>query len=167
MRIYKILFMVAFFTSISVAGDVLTIGDTAPEFKLKDNSGRLHSLLDYKGKIVALYFYPKDNTRGCTEQACNLRDNFSALSDSGVIILGVSYDDSVSHAAFSEKYQLPFPLLSDTDKSVAKAYGAYKGENSNPARITAIIDKDGKILNIITDVQTGKHSDQILSAIKN
>lgn len=166
MQIYKILFLSVFLFSALYAGETLKQGDTAPDFILKDGNGKVHKLSDYQGKIVALYFYPKDDTRGCTEQACNLRDNFSSLKDENIVILGISYDDSSSHAAFSEKYELPFPLLSDTEKTTAKAYGAYKEGSGVPARITALIDAEGKILHTITDVKTSSHSEQILAAVK-
>jgi peroxiredoxin Q/BCP len=149
-------------------GNDLKVGDNAPYFELKDGTGKVHKLTDYAGKITALYFYPKDDTRGCTAEACNLRDNYTLLQDSGVVVLGVSYDDSTSHSEFSEKYNLPFPLLSDTKKEVAEAYGA-KGTFTGflvPDRKTYLIGKDGKIMHIFDDVETGNHTAQILSALK-
>jgi len=146
----------------------LKVGDEAPYFELKDGKSKVHKLSDYKGKIVALYFYPKDDTPGCTAEACNLRDNYTLLQDSGVVILGVSYDDSTSHQEFSKKYDLPFPLLSDTNKDVAEAYGA-KGILKGflvPDRKTILIGKDGKIMHIFEDVETGNHSAQIMTVLR-
>ena len=159
------LFLIIIFTSILFAGDILKKGDTAPNFELKDNKGKIHKLKDYKGKIVVLYFYPKDDTPGCTKEACNLRDNYSSLVKSNIVILGVSYDDTLSHQKFIDKYELPFPLLSDTEKEVAKEYGAYKEGKNTPNRITSIIGEDGKILHTITDVKTADHTSQIFAAI--
>ena len=145
----------------------MKVGDKAPSFELKDGQGKVHKLSDYKGKIVALYFYPKDDTPGCTAEACNLRDNYTLLQDSGIVILGVSYDDSTSHREFSKKYDLPFPLLSDTKKEVAAAYGA-KGTLTGffvSERKTYLIDKSGKIMHIFDDVETGNHAAQIMSVL--
>ena len=154
-----------FLVSSLFAGETLQKGDKAPNFELKDNKGKLHKLEDYKGKIVALYFYPKDDTPGCSREACNLRDNFSSLTENNIVILGVSYDDSLSHQNFIDKYDLPFPLLSDTKREAAKAYGAFRDGSNTPSRITAIIDKEGNILHTITDVSTAKHSAQILAVV--
>ncbi len=159
------LFILIFFVTHLFAGGTLQKGDSAPNFELKDYKGKLHKLSDYKGKIVALYFYPKDGTRGCTEEACNLRDNFSILTKKNIVVLGVSYDDSVSHQKFIEEYELPFPLLSDTEKIVAKAYGAFREGYSTPSRITIIIAENGKIMHTITDVSTANHSSQILAVV--
>jgi len=149
------------------AAPELKQGDQAPYFELKDGNGVLHKLSDYKGKKVVLYFYPKDNTSGCTAEACNLRDNYSQLTDSGLVILGVSYDDSTSHQNFSSEYNLPFPLLSDTKKEVAEKYNAKRDFLGifTPKRITYLIDEDGKILHIFDDVDTKNHSAQILSIV--
>lgn len=155
------------FTSLLYAGGTLQKGDVAPNFELKDNKGKLHKLENYKGKIVALYFYPKDDTPGCTKEACNLRDNFTSLLENNIVILGISYDDSLSHQRFIDKYELPFPLLSDTKKEVAKAYGSFRGDDKNPLRITAVIDEEGKILHTITEVEKEDHAAQILAIIKN
>lgn len=150
------------------AGNTLKPGDPAPDFALKDADGTVHRLKDYSGKIIALYFYPKDDTPGCTTEACNLRDNYQSLLDAGIVVLGVSYDDSVSHKKFREKYNLPFPLLSDTDKKAAEAYGA-KGMLTGflvAQRKTFLIDGDGKILHIFENVDTGSHARQILDIVK-
>lgn len=138
-------------------------GDPAPAFTLKDASGKIHHLSDYIGRTVVLYFYPKDDTPGCTREACNLRDNYTRLTDRGLVILGVSYDDSASHQDFASKYNLPFPLLSDTDKKVAASYGV-KGALFIK-RTTFVIGPDGKIVAVIDAVDTGAHADQILAAL--
>lgn len=145
------------------AATALKPGDPAPDFALTDSAGKLHKLEDYRGKTVALYFYPKDDTPGCTRQACNLRDNYAKLADHGIVVLGVSYDDAASHGQFKEKYNLPFPLLADTSKTAAEAYGV-KGA-LYASRVTFIIGPDGKIRHIIDQVDTGAHADQILTAL--
>jgi len=165
MQISRILFLFLVAFSFLSAG-TLKKGDDAPAFELKDGKGNIHKLSDYKGQILALYFYPKDFTGGCTQQACNLRDNFSQLTDAGVTILGVSYDDTLSHKKFSEEYDLPFPLLSDTEKKVAGAYGA-KREDGGLNRITYLIGEDGKIMHIFEKVDTAKHSAQIMAVLKS
>jgi thioredoxin-dependent peroxiredoxin len=167
MHIIKIIMGITLMASILSAGTDLKPGDPAPYFELKDGNGILHKLSDYKGKKLVLYFYPKDNTSGCTAEACNLRDNYSQLVDSGLVILGVSYDDSVSHQDFSKKYNLPFPLLSDTKKEVAEKYNAKRDLLGffTPKRITYLIDEKGKILHIFDDVDTKNHTDQILGVL--
>jgi len=147
MQLSKILFLFLTCFSLLIAGS-LKKGDDAPAFELKDGAGKVHKLSDYKGKILALYFYPKDFTGGCTEQACNLRDNFAQLKEAGIVILGVSYDDTLSHQKFSEEYKLPFPLLSDTEKKVAEVYGSKKS-SGGLNRFTYLIDGKGKILHVL------------------
>ncbi len=150
------------------AGDDLKVGDPAPDFKLYDYQGKVHSLSEYKGQKVALYFYPKNDTPGCTAEACNLRDNYSALQEAGIAILGVSYDDTTSHREFAEKYDLPFPLLADTEKEVAEKYGA-KGTITGimfPKRITFLIDENGKIMHIFDKVDTSNHASQIMAVLE-
>ncbi len=151
-----------------MAGDKLSKGDLAPDFKLVDGQGKAHRLADYKGKTVVLYFYPKDDTPGCTREACNLRDNFDQLTRQGIIILGVSTDDPESHQDFAEKYSLPFPLLADTARTVSEAYGADGGVTRMylSKRITYLIDTEGKILHRIDNVDTNNHSAQILAILK-
>jgi len=146
----------------------LNIGDVAPKFSGVDENGKQIELGDYNGKKLALYFYPKDDTPGCTAEACSIRDNFELLGKKGVKILGVSPDDMKKHQKFIQKYQLPFPLLSDTDKVVANAYHvwgpkkfmgrSYEGIH----RTTFLINEKGIIDHIITDVDTKNHSEQIL-----
>ncbi len=133
----------------------MKIGDKAPNFTLPDKSGKNVSLSDYKGRKVILYFYPKDNTPGCTKQACNFRDNYPQIVARGAEVIGISKDGVKSHSNFAEKYELPFVLLSDKDMEVIKMYEVWKekkmfGKTSmGVVRTTFLIDEDGKILDII------------------
>lgn len=167
MQIIKLFIGLLFMVSSLFAGNDLKAGDQAPDFELKDSNGQVHKLSDYKGKIVTLYFYPKDDTPGCTAEACNLRDNYSELTDRGIVVLGISYDDSASHKEFTEKYNLPFTLLSDTDKEVAEKYNAKKPIIGAlvAKRITYLIGPDGKIIHIFDDVDTKNHTRQILEVL--
>ena len=143
-------------------------GEIAPNFKLKGDDGKVYSLTDFRGqKQVVLYFYPKDDTPGCTKEACSFRDNLSSLNKAGVQVLGVSMDDVESHSKFRAKYSLNFPLLSDVDGKVSKEYGAYKLKNNygkkywGIERSTFIIDKSGKINKAIRRVQVDGHVDEV------
>jgi len=146
----------------------LKVGDAAPDFSVNDQSGNLVKLSDFKGKKVVLYFYPKDNTPGCTAEACNLRDNYEALQKAGYEILGVSSDNEKSHQKFVDKFELPFTLLADTEKEIHEKYGTwveksmYGRKYMGTARVTFIIDKEGKIEEIIEKVKTKDHTAQIL-----
>ncbi len=150
----------------------LKIGDKAPEFSGIDQSGNKISLKDFKGKKVILYFYPKDNTPGCTAEACDLRDNYNLWLDKGYVVLGVSPDAVKSHQKFTEKYALPFPLIADTEKEILNAYGVwglkknYGREYEGVFRTTFIIDEAGKIEHIFKKVKTKEHTAQILSTIE-
>lgn len=156
------------FASAASAQTQLKIGDKAPDFSGKDQDGKTISLNDYKGKKVILYFYPKDDTPGCTAQACNLRDNKDMLAKEGYEVLGVSSDDEASHRNFREKYSLTFPLIADTDKSINQKYGVWVEKERDgkkfygTARTTFIIDEKGMIANIIDKVETKDHASQIL-----
>ena len=147
----------------------LQTGDAAPEFSSKDQNGKEVNLSDFKGKKVILYFYPKDDTPGCTAQACNLRDNYDALLNKGYQVLGVSVDDEKSHVKFIKKFDLPFPLLADTDHSIVEAYGVWVEKSMygrtymGTARTTFVIDENGIIEEVIEKVDTKNHTDQILS----
>ncbi|WP_221390471.1 thioredoxin-dependent thiol peroxidase [Dyadobacter sp. NIV53] len=147
----------------------LQAGDSAPGFSSKDQDGKVINLSDFKGKKVILYFYPKDDTPGCTAQACNLRDNYDALLSKGYQVLGVSVDDEKSHTKFIKKFDLPFPLLADTDHSIVEAYGVWVEKSMygrtymGTARTTFVIDENGIIEEIIEKVDTKNHTDQILS----
>ncbi|MBK6263900.1 thioredoxin-dependent thiol peroxidase [Marivirga sp. S37H4] len=146
----------------------LKIGDKAPDFKAKDQDGNEISLGDFKGKKVVIYFYPKDNTPGCTAQACNLRDNYEALQKSGYVVLGVSQDTEKSHQKFIEKQNLPFPLIADIDHTVHNLYGTWAEKQMygrtymGTLRTTFVIDEEGKIEDIIEKVKTKEHTAQIL-----
>lgn len=148
--------------------DEISEGSKAPSFVLESDDGKKYSLADFKGqKEVVLYFYPADDTPGCTKEACSFRDNLSTLNRAGVQVLGVSTDDLKSHAKFRAKYSLNFPLLSDPDAKVAKAYGVYKLKNNygkkywGIERSTFIIDKDGKIKKAMRRVHVDGHVDQV------
>ncbi len=147
---------------------VLQAGDIAPVFSGKDQNGNTVVLENLSGKKVILYFYPKDDTPGCTAQACNLRDNYAALQAAGYVLLGVSPDNEKKHQKFISKYDLPFPLLADTDHSIAEAYGVWGKkkfmgrEYMGILRTTFIIDEQGKIERIISNVNTAEHTAQIL-----
>ncbi len=149
--------------------ELLEVGTTAPSFTVKDQNGNDISLADFKGKKVILYFYPKDNTPGCTKEACDLRDNHSALLEKGFIVLGVSTDSEKSHQKFIAKYDLPFALLADTEREVHNKYKTW-GEKKMYGRVyegtyraTYIIDEQGKIEHVIPKVKTGDHTNQVLA----
>ena len=144
------------------------IGESAPLFESRDQDGKEIKLSDYKGKKVVLYFYPKDDTPGCTAEACNLRDNYDRFVSQGYEILGISSDNEKSHRKFIDKYNLPFRLVADTDKSIHEKYGTwveksmYGKKYMGTARTTFIIDEEGIIRDIIDKVNTKDHTVQIL-----
>ena len=146
----------------------LKVGDLAPDFSVNDQHEKPVKLSDYKGKKVVLYFYPKDNTPGCTAEACNLRDNYQALQKAGYEILGVSKDSEKSHTKFIDKFELPFTLLADTELDIHKKYSTwveksmYGKKYMGTARVTFLIDEEGKIEEIIEKVKTKDHTAQIL-----
>lgn len=146
----------------------LKVGDVAPDFSVNDQNGNPVKLSDFKGKKVVLYFYPKDNTPGCTAEACNLRDNYQALQKAGYEILGVSKDSEKSHTNFIKKYELPFTLLADSKGDIHEKYGTwvekymYGRKYMGTARVTFLIDEDGTIEEIIEKVKTKDHTAQIL-----
>lgn len=146
----------------------LNKGDVAPDFSAKDQNGNLIQLKDFKGKTVILYFYPKDDTPGCTKEACNFRDNYNMLIQKGMVVLGVSADNEESHKKFAEKFNLPFSLLADTDKKIIESYGVWGEKNMygkksmGILRTTFVIDKEGKIQEIIKKVDTEAATEQIL-----
>ena len=151
---------------------MLKAGDKAPPFALPSNEGRIVRLADLKGKPVVLYFYPKDDTPGCTKEACSFRDAWSEIQETGAVVLGVSPDDAASHEKFRTKYRLPFPLLSDPDHAVADAYGAW-GEKSmygrkyeGILRTTFLIDGTGVVQRVFEKVRPEGHADEVLAAVQ-
>lgn len=144
-------------------------GKAAPDFTAKDQDGKTVSLSQYKGKKLVLYFYPKDDTPGCTAEACSLRDNYDSLTKAGYTILGVSTDDEASHTSFKEKYNLPFTLIADTDTAINKLYKVWVQKERDgqkywgTARTTFIIDEKGIIVKTIDQVDTKQHAQQILA----
>ena len=151
---------------------MLKEGDAAPEFVSRDAEGREVKLSDFRGQKVVLYFYPKDDTPGCTKEACSFRDAFSEYEEQGIKVLGVSLDDESSHRAFASKYSLPFTLLADTDRKVSEAFGVY-GEQRwgdktymGVARKTFLIDEEGKIRKVFDKVNVEQHADEVMQAFQ-
>lgn len=153
----------------AMASEPLVVGEPAPEFELQDQNGQLHSLEDYREQWVVLYFYPKDDTPGCTTEACEFRDNIFAFKAINAQILGVSLDDVESHQKFAEKHGLPFPLLADIDGRAADAYGVKtKMVGFTIAkRQTFIIDPNGNLAKHYEKVKPATHSDQVLADLKD
>ena len=141
----------------------LAVGTVAPDFTVKDTNGNTVKLSQFKGKTVVLYFYPKDDTPGCTKQAQSFRDSYSEYQGKEMVVLGVSRDDEASHKAFTEKYGLPFQLLADTDGAITKAYDVDGGGYAK--RVTYIIDSDGKISQVMDKINTEAHAKDILATI--
>lgn len=141
----------------------LAVGTVAPEFTVKDTNGNTVSLSDFKGKTVILYFYPKDDTPGCTKEAQGFRDAYPEYQGKDMVVLGVSMDDEASHKAFTEKYGLPFQLLADTDGAITKAYDVEGGGYSK--RVTYIIDGEGTISKVFDTVNTASHAQDILAQV--
>ncbi len=153
----------------AAAQDSPAVGSPAPKFRLQDQEGKWHALDDYRGKWVVLYFYPKDNTPGCTTQACELRDNIFAFRDLNAVILGVSVDDVESHRAFAEEHSLPFPILADAGRSVTAAYGTltkYLGFVELARRDTFIIDPQGRVARHYVKVDPKGHAEMVLQDLK-
>jgi peroxiredoxin Q/BCP len=145
-------------------------GDAAPDFEARDAEGNTVKLSDLRGQKVVLYFYPKDDTPGCTKEACSFRDGFAEYERRGIKVLGVSTDDEKSHRKFAEKYSLPFTLLADTDHAVADAYGVYgekqfMGRNyMGVNRVTFLIDEQGRVVKVFDKVKVDEHADEVLKA---
>ena len=146
-------------------------GNKAPAFQLESTDGRKIALRDFAGQTIVLYFYPKDNTPGCTKEACSFRDTYKQLLDKGAVIIGISADTPESHARFKEKYNLPFYLLSDTGKTTIKAFGAwgikkmYGKEHEGILRSTFIVDEQGKIVKAFPKVSPDEHGPEVLAAL--
>ena len=149
----------------------LQAGDLAPLFTAKNQNGETVSLTDYKGKKVILYFYPKDNTPGCTAEACDFRDNYQSLTSQGFEVIGVSTDDEKSHKKFEAKFDLPFTLIADSDKTIVESYGVwveksmYGKSYMGTSRKTFVIDEEGKIITVIDKVDTKAPSKQVLDLL--
>ena len=149
-------------------------GDPAPDFHATTTDGKPVSLKDYRGKKLVMYFYPMDDTPGCTKQACSLRDHNADIVAKGAAILGVSTQDEASHRKFTEKYQLNFPLLADTDGAVGRAYGTLGGPGlmsklksaaGMAERVTFVIDENGRIAHVIDKPQVGRHAEEVLALL--
>ncbi len=152
---------------------LLEVGTQAPNFKTIDQNGELVTLEQFRGKKVILYFYPKDDTPGCTKEACAFRDNFEKFKEINVEVLGVSVDDEKKHKKFAEKYNLPFRLLADTEKKIVQDYGVW-GEKSlygkkymGTNRVTYLIDENGKIEKVFPKVKPETHAEELLQVLSN
>jgi peroxiredoxin Q/BCP len=150
---------------------MLEVGDKAPDFSGVDENGKKISLKDFKGQKVVLYFYPKDNTTGCTAEACDFRDSYSRIKRKGVVLLGVSPDTEKSHQKFKQKYDLPFPLIADTEKVIANAYGVWQEKSMygrkymGIVRSTFVIDEKGKLIAVFPKVKVAGHVDEVLKVV--
>lgn len=151
---------------------MLEVGTIAPDFELPDQNGEMHSLKDYRGKKVILYFYPKDNTPGCTKQACGYSERYPQIQEKGAVVLGVSKDSVASHKRFEEKYGLQFPLLSDTERKVIEAYDVWKEKKNygkvsmGVVRTTYLIDEEGIIRKAKGKVKAADDPEQMLGELK-
>ena len=152
----------------AVAGESPAAGDPAPGFRLQDQNGDWHALEDYRGQWLAVYFYPKDDTPGCTTEACNFRDNIYRFKAIGANVVGVSVDDVDSHKAFADKHRLPFTLLADTDGSMAEAYGVLRDWKllQIAARESFIVNPDGVVVKHYEDVDPDTHTDEVLADLE-
>ena len=166
---YPALFLFFLISALPTAAEQVGAGDPAPDFELLDQSGDLHTLEDYRDQWVVLYFYPKDDTPGCTTEACEFRDSIFAFKERNCQILGVSLDDEVSHKEFAEKYSLPFPLLADTEGEAALAYGEKsKMFGMTVAKLqTFIIDPDGNIARHYDKVDPDTHAEKVLADLQS
>jgi peroxiredoxin Q/BCP len=144
--------------------DSIREGDIAPDFTLVDQNGKAHTLSDYFGQKIVIYFYPKDDTPGCTKEACAIRDGYEEFISERIKVFGISYDDSESHKEFAEKYKLPFTLLSDTDKKTAKLYSA--NGILFAKRMTFLINEEGRIMKIFKNVDVSDHANEIIDEFR-
>jgi len=144
---------------------LLNVGDTAPDFEAINDEGKSVSLKEFRGKPVVLYFYPKDDTPGCTAEACSFRDNFEEFQKKGVVVLGVSIDSTKSHKNFKDKYNLNFPLISDKSREIVEKYGA-TGDSKSAKRVTFIIDRNGKIAYVYSKVTPKDHSVEVMKKLQ-
>ncbi len=143
---------------------LLSIGTQAPEIKLLDHTETLHTLEQYRGSFVVVYFYPKDDTPGCTKEACMIRDMYADFAKEGIVVLGISKDSPASHATFREKYELPFILLSDPEEKVIQAYGAQGMLFTK--RVTYVVNKEGIIVKVYPDVDPAGHAGELLKDVR-
>ena len=151
-----------------LAGEPLMTGSDAPSFNLQDQNGDWHKLAEYRGQWLAIYFYPKDDTPGCTKEACNFRDNIYAFKAIDAAVVGISVDDVESHKKFADKYKLPFTLLADSDNTTATAYGVLKDYKllKLASRQSFLVDPEGKIAKHYADVDPDTHTEEVLADIK-
>jgi len=172
MKILAVIALVAIavlvFRAVSFGGTAPKVGQPAPDFSLLDARRQPHKLADYAGRWLVLYFYPKDDTPGCTKEACHFRDDLAHLEKLGAKVVGVSVDDTSSHAKFANKYKLPFPLLADKDGKVADSYGALMnlGIIKKAKRYTFLISPEGNVAKIYLNVDTSRHSQEIIDDLK-
>lgn len=149
-----------------------SVNEPAPDFTLSDQNGAMHTLSDYRGKWVLVYFYPKDSTSGCTAEACGIRDAFPNFQNTDAVVLGISPDSVESHKKFAGEYNLPFPLLADTDKKVVHQYGAWRmkkmmgNEFMGVVRVSFLVNPDGMITKVYEEVNPEKHAEAVLSDLK-
>jgi len=155
-------------TQMARAGELPKVGEAAPDFDLPDQNGVKHSLKEFAGQWLVLYFYPKDDTPGCTQEACAFRDDLHKLTALGAQVVGISVDDGDSHAEFAKKYHLPFPLLADKSTGVAAKYGSLMnlGLIKFAKRYTFLIDPQGKVAKVYEKVETSRHSTEIIEDLK-
>jgi peroxiredoxin Q/BCP len=155
-------------SQIARAGDIPKVGEAAPDFDLPDQNGQTHNLKEFSGRWLVLYFYPKDDTPGCTQEACAFRDDMHKLAVLGAQVVGISVDDTSSHAEFARKYHLPFPLLADKSAEVAARYGALMNllVFKIAKRYTFLVDPQGKVAKVYLKVETSRHSQEIIEDLK-
>ena len=163
-----IVFAALFVARAARAGELPEVGKPAPDFNLPDQNGKQHTLQDYRGKWLVLYFYPKDDTPGCTQEACAFRDDLNQITELGARVVGVSVDDSNSHAEFAKKYHLPFPLLADKTTATAAQYGALMNLLliKIARRYTFLIDPQSNISKVYLSVETSRHSKQVIDDLR-
>ncbi len=160
--------IILMFFSIATMAGPPKVGEQAPDFSLPDQVGKMHALLDYRGKWLVLYFYPKDDTPGCTTEACSFRDGYLQIKTLGAQVLGVSVDDTMSHKAFADAHALPFPLLADTDGKVAASYGALNDFKlvKFAKRETFLIDPQGIVRKVYLKVNPDRHAAEVTADLK-
>ena len=168
MKNILILLLSLLFATSVFAGEPPAVGSDAPSFNLQDQNGDWHKLEDYRGQWLAVYFYPRDDTPGCTTEACNFRDNIYAFKAIGAAVVGISVDDVASHREFSDKYKLPFTILADEENKTASAYGVLKDYKlvKLASRQSFLINPEGKVAKHYEDVDPDTHTDEVLADIK-